>query len=332
MGTSHALAYHNNPNYEIQALVNRSPPKNLPLELQSYTLSTNFYEALQNHPTTDVVSINTHTATHAEYALAALNAGAHVFVEKPLAATVADAERVVETARRMGRKLVIGYILRHHPSWKEFIARARSLGPPFVMRMNLNQRSAGSAWEIHKRILSDVLNPVVDCGVHYLDVMVQITGCRAVQVRGMGVSLSGEIGADEVNYGHLQVLFEDGSVGWYEAGWGPMVSETAYFVKDVMGPKGSVSILGGEGGSSADVGGHTRTSRVKVCRVGCVDEVLDMDDEPDHDELCAREQMYLWEAVSGDWDLGEHMEDAVRSLGIVLAADLSMREKRAVDL
>ncbi len=36
------------------------------------------------------------------------------------------------------------------------------------------------------------------------------------------------------NYGQLQVTFENGSVGWYESGWGPMISETAYFVKDVF--------------------------------------------------------------------------------------------------
>ena len=45
------------------------------------------------------------------------------------------------------------------------------------------------------------------------------------------------------NYGHLQVTFDDGSVGWYEAGWGPMMSEVAFFVKDVIGPKGCVSIV-----------------------------------------------------------------------------------------
>ena len=39
------------------------------------------------------------------------------------------------------------------------------------------------------------------------------------------------------NYGQLQVTFDDGSVGWYEAGWGPMMSETAFFVKDVIGPE-----------------------------------------------------------------------------------------------
>ena len=45
------------------------------------------------------------------------------------------------------------------------------------------------------------------------------------------------------NYGHLQITFEDGSIGWYEAGWGPMISQTAFFVKDVIGPNGSVSIV-----------------------------------------------------------------------------------------
>ena len=47
------------------------------------------------------------------------------------------------------------------------------------------------------------------------------------------------------NYGMLQVTFDDGSVGWYEAGWGPMMSETAFFVKDVISPNGCVSIVMG---------------------------------------------------------------------------------------
>lgn len=169
MGISHALAYHHNPDFEIVALVNRSPIKALPEELKIYGNLRDIQEALSLKP--DVVSINTHTATHANYAVAAMEAGAHVFVEKPLAATVAEAEEVVNTARRTNRKLVIGYILRHHPSWVEFIHQARQLGPPFVMRMNLNQRSTGEAWDIHKRLLQDAKNPVVDCGVHYLDVM-----------------------------------------------------------------------------------------------------------------------------------------------------------------
>ena len=75
----------------------------------------------------DVVSINTLPDTHAQFAIKAMEAGAHVFVEKPLADTAENAEKVVATARRTGKKLVIGYILRHHPSWIRFIEIARQL-------------------------------------------------------------------------------------------------------------------------------------------------------------------------------------------------------------
>ena len=91
-----------------------------------------------------------------------------------------------------GRKLVVGYILRHHPSWMRLIAEARKLGGPYVFRMNLNQQSSGPTWETHKQLMQTT-SPIVDCGVHYVDVMCQITDARPVEVRGMGVRLSDEI-------------------------------------------------------------------------------------------------------------------------------------------
>ncbi len=328
MGLSHARAYHADPGFELVGLVNRSPVA-LPEELAPYPMLADLDAALALRP--DIVCISTYTETHADLAIAALQAGAHVFVEKPLAATVADAERVVATAVRTRRKLVVGYILRHHPSWVAFIAHARALGPPFVMRMNLNQQSSGPAWEIHKKLLAST-SPVVDCGVHYLDVMLQITDSRPTQVRGMGVRLSDEIDPAQVNYGHLQVLFEDGSVGWYEAGWGPMISETAFFVKDVIGPRGAVSIVMDEGASS-DLDTHTRTARLRLHDAATHrDTLVAMADEPGHQELCGREQAFLLDAIRHDRDLGRHMQDAVRSLAVVLAADRSMREGRAIDL
>lgn len=336
MGRSHALAYHHEPGYEIVGLVSRGGA--VPAGLEGYAHYTDFRAALDELKP-DLASINTYTDTHADYAVAAMEAGAHVFVEKPLATTVADARRVVETAQRLGRKLVIGYILRHHPSWIGFIRKARELGGPYVMRLNLNQQSAGAHWEVHKRLM-ETTSPMVDCGVHYIDVMCQITDAKPIQVRGMGVRLSDEIHAGQNNYTHLQVLFADGSVGWYEAGWGPMMSETAFFVKDVITPKGAISIVMDEGAKSADMDTHTRTARIRTHYAergpdggfAREDEWHSTADEPGHDELCAREQAFMLKAIREDVDLSKHNEDAVRSLEIVLASELSAREMRAVDL
>jgi predicted dehydrogenase len=337
MGRSHALAYATNPGFEIAALVNRSDV-DLPGPLAGQPIRRSFEQALRDEKP-DVASICTYSDSHADYAVMALEAGCHVFVEKPLATTVADARRVVDAAKANGRKLVIGYILRHHPSWMRLIAEARALGGPYVFRMNLNQQSSGPTWETHRQLMQTT-SPIVDCGVHYVDVMCQITDARPVEVRGMGLRLSEEIAPNMYNYGHLQVLFEDGSVGWYEAGWGPMISETAFFVKDVMSPKGCVSIVMAEGAKSDDIDTHTKTSTIKVHRAetgpdgrfATPDTLLSMEGEPDHQGLCDLEQAYLLKAIREDFDLTRHMEDAVTSLAVCLAADESVRTGKAVRL
>ncbi|MDR7033420.1 Gfo/Idh/MocA family oxidoreductase [Mesorhizobium sp. BE184] len=337
MGRSHALAYHENPGFEIAALVNRSDVP-LPGGLSGQEIRRSFDDAIAAERP-DVVAIATYSDSHADYAVRALEAGCHVFVEKPLATTVADAQRVVDAAKANGKKLVVGYILRHHPSWMRLIAEARKLGGPYVFRMNLNQQSSGATWGTHKQLMQTT-SPIVDCGVHYLDVMLQITDARPVEVRGMGVRLSGEIASDMYNYGHLQVLFEDGSVGWYEAGWGPMISETAFFVKDVISPKGCVSIVMAEGVKSDDIDTHTKTSTIRLHsattgpdgKFANPDELLSMKGEPGHQELCDAEQAFLLKAIREDIDLTRHMDDAVKSLAVCLAADESVRTGKAVRL
>jgi predicted dehydrogenase len=343
MGMSHARAYTRIEGFDVVGVCERGiADRKLPPALQGTRAFARYDEALAAL-TPDVVSINTWSDTHADYAIRAMEAGAHVFVEKPLADTLADAVRVVETARRTNRKLVIGYILRHHPSWTRFIELARTLGTPLVFRMNLNQQSSGAAWEAHKRLLQS-LSPIVDCGVHYVDVMCQITRAKPMLVHGVGARLTDDIPKGMYNYGHLHVAFEDGSVGWYEAGWGPMMSEQAYFVKDVIGPKGSVSIVMSEtadsGLKSSDIDAHTKTNQILLHHgslgadgsLAKADERIDTADEPGHDDLCEREQRYLLRAIDEDLDLSAHMEDAVRSLSIVLAADQAVRTGKVVHL
>lgn len=325
MGHCHALAHHCHPCAEVVGLVNRSTV-DLPEGLESYPRFATFEEGMETNP--DLVVIATYTDSHAEYACTAMEAGAHVFVEKPLAVTVADAERVVEAAKRTNRKLVVGYILRHHPSWIRLIEEARALGGPYVFRLNLNQQSSGAEWETHKALMK-ATSPIVDCGVHYVDVMCQITDSVPVRVHGLGLRLTSEIPEDMYNYGQFQVAFADGSVGWYEAGWGPMMSETAFFVKDIVSPNGSVSITEGSKGASSDINGHTRVGGILV-HTPKGDRTVEMPDEPGHQELCDAEQAYMLRAIAEDIDLNRHMSDAVQSLAICLAADESIRTGQPV--
>jgi predicted dehydrogenase len=344
MGGSHARAYQRIPEFQIVGLVSRTPAsrENLNRSLGGgYALFSDFDAAL-DAMRPDVVSINTYPETHAVYAIQALQAEAHVFLEKPAATTVEDCQRVLQSAQENRRKLVVGYILRHHPSWEKFIEIARSLGKPLVMRMNLNQQSAGRAWLTHKNLMHSA-SPIVDCGVHYVDVMCQMTGARPLRVSAIGARLSDEISPEMYNYGQLQVVFEDGSVGWYEAGWGPMMSETAFFVKDVIGPQGCVSIIAVRAGSetqSDNIEAHTKTDALRLHysqvddqgRFARPDEIIDMHAEPSHDELAEREQRYLLQAIQDDLDLSEHWKDALNSLRIVLAADESVRTGKIISV
>ena len=342
MGRSHAKAYHSMDGFEIVGLVSRgekSRQEVIDILGQDYPQFSDYSEALeQTNP--DAVSINTYPDTHAEYTKMAFAAGAHVFLEKPIAETVEEAQEIVGLAKKSNVKLVIGYILRVHPSWMKFIEVAQDLGKPLVMRMNLNQQSSGKNWETHKCLMNS-MSPIVDCGVHYVDVMCQMTRSRPVRVSAIGARLSEELNPGMYNYGQLQVTFDDGSVGWYEAGWGPMMSEIAFFVKDVVGPKGSVSIAGmKEGEETDDVDAHSKAESIKLHHAALddngefskPDEIIDCADEPDHDGLCYREQEVFLNAIVNNVDLSDHMDDAVNSLRIVLAADEAFKTGKTVEL
>lgn len=343
MGASHATAYHHMPEFQICGIVSTGSSKDKLNEKLGggYPLFSDFNEALvATKP--DAVCISTYPDTHESFAIKSFEAGCHVFIEKPVADTVEGAVRVVAAAKKYQKKLVVGYILRHHPSWQKFIEISHTLGKPLVMRMNLNQQSHGYMWNVHKSLMKS-LSPIVDCGVHYIDVMCQMTRSKPVQVYAIGARLTEEIPQGNYNYGQLQIRFEDGSVGWYEAGWGPMISETAFFVKDVIGPNGCVSIVAkdaGGSGKSDSIEAHTKTESLRIHHGALTassefakpDDWINLTDEPDHQELCNREQQYFLNAISDNLDLTDHMEDAVNSLRIAFACDESVRTGAVVKL
>ena len=114
-------------------------------------------------------------------------------------------------------------------------------------------------------------------------------------------------------------------------------------MKDVIGPKGSVSIVaknaGGEGKSDS-IESHTKTESLRHHHADLdkngkfvkADTWINLEDEPDHQELCNREQRYFLESITKNIDLQNHVEDAVNSLRIAFACDESVHTGKVVIL
>ena len=102
----------------------------------------------------------------------------------------------------------------------------------------------------------------------------------------------------------------------------------------------TASSSGGDDTDSSDIDSHTKTNCLRRHwadqdennEFTREDEWIDTADEPDHQELCNREQAFFLDAIRNDTDLDDHWEDAVNSLRIVLAADESVRTGKTIEL
>jgi predicted dehydrogenase len=120
---------------------------------------------LLGDPGLDAVVLATPVPTHAELAVRVLEAGKHCFVEKPLAQSVADAERAVQAAHDSGRVLMVGHLLQYHPGVQKLkeIADSGELGEihyVYSNRLNLGQLRAdeNALWSLGAHDVSVVLH------------------------------------------------------------------------------------------------------------------------------------------------------------------------------
>jgi len=128
-------------------------------------------------PELDAIVLATPVPTHAELAARVLEAGKHCFVEKPLATTVADAQRAVDASERAGRILMVGHLLEYHPAvtrLKELLD-ADELGSLYYVygnRVNLGKLRAeeNALWSLGAHDVSVVLHLIgeepVECSAH----------------------------------------------------------------------------------------------------------------------------------------------------------------------
>jgi predicted dehydrogenase len=122
------------------------------------------FDDLLNDPEVDAVVVATHVPSHPDLAVRVLEAGKHCFVEKPLAQSVADAERVLAAAEASGKVLMVGHLLEYHPGLEKLksIADSGELGDIHYIysnRLNLGKlrQDENALWSLGAHDVSVVL-------------------------------------------------------------------------------------------------------------------------------------------------------------------------------
>ena len=156
----------------------------------------------------DAVAIATPVATHAALALSALKAGKHVLVEKPLAASVAEAEAVVAEAERRGLTLLVDHTFVYTPA----VRRIRSL----IDEGELGDIYYYDSVRINLGLFQHDVNVLWDLAVHDLSIMDYVLGRQPVAVSATG--MSHVPGAPE-DVAYLTMFFEGTTLGHVHASW-----------------------------------------------------------------------------------------------------------------
>ena len=156
----------------------------------------------------DAVAVATHVPSHAELAVRVLEAGRHCFVEKPLAQSAADGERVVETARASGRVLMVGHLLEYHPGVQKLkeLVDSGELGEVryvYSHRLNLGKLRADE-------------NALWSLGAHDVSVVLLLAGEEPYESRAVGESYMRD-GIEDVVFSYLR--FPSGIAAHLHLSW-----------------------------------------------------------------------------------------------------------------
>ena len=228
------------------------------------------YKELLKDSSIDAVHVLTPNVSHCEITVAALEAGKHVLCEKPMAATTADAEKMVEARDKTGKMLTIGYQYRH--SHENVIVKGIIdegwLGEIYYTEAIYLRRRGVPTWGVFMDKAQQGGGPLIDIGTHALDLALYFTNYYDVDYvvgtsfEKLGRTLEGQAmqgqtgfrgGADtwdhktyEVEdsaFGHIKM--KNGSVINLKASWAINMINTGMSPTILAGTKGGVDTLDG---------------------------------------------------------------------------------------
>jgi predicted dehydrogenase len=233
-GEIHAETIIGIPNLKLDALCTRTPDR-LAEQGKKFGVSklyTDYHDMLAD-PDIDAVSICTMWDQHTEPAIAALKAGKHVFLEKPIASTPEDARKIVEAAKTSKGILFIGHVVRFNPRFrmaKQAIDEGR-IGKIVALS---SRRNIPAAWT--PTILNKI-GPIVGDAIHDTDIMLWLTGEKIVSAYAQTISVRNLAHPD---IGQTMFRFESGATATLETVW-CMPDKTPFDIDERM------SVIGTEG-------------------------------------------------------------------------------------
>ncbi|MBI4244502.1 MAG: Gfo/Idh/MocA family oxidoreductase [Planctomycetes bacterium] len=280
--------------------------------------STDYHKFL-NHRDCDLVIVTTWPSSHRQIVIDFLKAGKHVLCEKPLAPTLKDVDEIIATVKETGRKLLVGYIIRHNASYKKIkvMIDEGQIGSPIIMRMLGGEHPIEDEHWRRDVLLAKETSPIIDCGCHYVDIMRWFTRAEVLSVSGVGLRLSPEIPEGKYDYGIITVRLNDGSVGIYEVGW--TRNYRNFSEKEFVGPKGRIRLIYREfRGCHPEEGDlieyYSYPGHYEIINVKGVMKRADV------------QLQYMVDMIEHNEDPMQGLEDARKSLEIVLTGDEVIRK------
>jgi predicted dehydrogenase len=260
------------------------------------------YKELLKDKSIDIVHVCTPNKSHAEITIAALEAGKHVNCEKPMAKTSADARKMIEAARKSGKKLTIGYQYRFRADamYLYKICRRGDLGEIYYAKALALRRRAVPTWGVFLNEEEQGGGALIDIGTHALDMTLwMMDNYKPKSV--MGTTFKKFAGQKETgnffgDWDPAQFTVEDSAFGfikmengaaiYLEASWAINMLETEEEKTILCGTKAGADMKGGLRINYAD-SGKLVVSKPAVLPGGV--EVFDTPPSPPPGELEARE-------------------------------------------
>jgi predicted dehydrogenase/threonine dehydrogenase-like Zn-dependent dehydrogenase len=173
--------------------------------------STSDHEQILNDPAIDLCVIATRHNSHARLVIGAMQAGKHVFVEKPLAITDAELAAVITTQQATGRLVMVGFNRRFAPlveKMKALLGGPQSREIPMNIVATMNAGSVPDTSWVHDRFVGG--GRILGEACHYVDLITFLTGSR---VHSVCLNAMGKKPTETTDSGSLLLRYENGSTG-----------------------------------------------------------------------------------------------------------------------